>query len=233
MFGEDCYDTIVTGMTWKLRTGLKGTPTIFGWILHGGSGSPPATGVAARANAHAFRATVDEQLQNFWTLDHLGVVQDEVLEPDLELEVKNAVQRDESGKYVVSWPWKPQARKNLALNKALRETRLRRMVKKMTPEEYTAYDNQLKTLLKEGHIEPLPNDCIPQSYLPHRGVVKLDRETTKLCIVHDALAKSEGGLSLNDALEKGPNLLPLLWGILLRFRIGKVGVVGDLEKAFL
>ena len=125
VFGEDCYDTIVTGMTWKLRNGLKGTPTIFGWILHGGSRSPPAAGVVARANAHAFRATVHEQLQNFWTLDHLGVVQEEVLEPDLELEVKNAVQRDESGKYVVSWPWKPQARKNLALNKALCETRLR------------------------------------------------------------------------------------------------------------
>ena len=61
----------------------------------------------------------------------------------------------------------------------------------------------------------------------------MDRETTKLCIVHDASAKSEGGLSLNDALEKGPNLLPLLWGILLRFRIGKFGVVGDHEKAFL
>ena len=233
VFGEDCYDTIVTGMTWKLRNGLKGTPTIFGWILHGGSGSPQAAGVVARANAHVFRATVHEQLQNFWTLDHLGVVKEEVLEPDLELEVKNAVQHEESGKYVVSWPWKPQARKNLALNEALCETRLRRMVKKMTPEEYTAYDNQLKTLLKEGHIEPLPNDCVPQSYLPHRGVVKLDRETTKLRIVHDASAKSEGGLSLNDALEKGPNLLPLLWGILLRFRIGKVGVVGDLEKAFL
>ena len=101
----------------------------------------------------------------------------------------------------------------------------------MTNEEYTAYDLQLKSLLKEGHIELMPKDCIPQSYLPHRGVVKMDRETTKLRIVHDASAKSEGGLSLNDALEKGPNLLPLLWGILLRFRI--VGIVGDLEKAFL
>ena len=28
-------------------------------------------------------------------------------------------------------------------------------------------------------------------------------------------------------------LLPMLWGILLRFRIGKSGAVGDLEKAFL
>ena len=103
----------------------------------------------------------------------------------------------------------------------------------MTHEEYTVYDHQLKSLLEEGHIELLPKDCVPQSYLPHRGVVKLDRETTKLRIVHDASVKSERGLSLNDALEKGPNLLPLLWGILLRFRIGKVGIVGDLEKAFL
>lgn len=63
--------------------------------------------------------------------------------------------------------------------------------------------------------------------------MKMDRETTKLRIVHDASAKSEGRLSLNNALEKGPNLPPLLWGVLLRFRVNKVGVVGDLEKAFL
>ena len=156
-----------------------------------------------------------------------------MLEHDLELKVKNAIQRDELGKYVVSWPWKPQALKNLALNKTLSEKRLRRMVRRMTKEKYTAYDRQLKSLLEEGHIELLPKDYVPQSYLPHRGVVMMDRETTKLRIVHDASAESEEGLSLNDALEKGPNLLPLLWGILLRLRIGKVGIVGDLEKAFL
>ncbi|KAK2558785.1 hypothetical protein P5673_019000 [Acropora cervicornis] len=100
----------------------------------------------------------------------------------------------------------------------------------MTPEEYAAYDNQLRILLQEGHIEQLPRNCIPESYLPHRGVVKLNRKTTKLRIVHDASAKSEGGLSLIDVLEKEPNLLPLLWGILLRFRIGKVGVLGKIEE---
>ena len=61
----------------------------------------------------------------------------------------------------------------------------------------------------------------------------MDRETSKLRIVHDASAKFKGGFSLNDVLEKGPNLLALLWGIFLPFRIGKVSVVGDLEKAFL
>ena len=89
VFGEDCYDTIVQGMTIKLTNGLKGTLTIFGWVLHGGSGSIPFAGVAARAHVHAFQASVHEQLQKFWTLNHLGVAQEEVLEQDLELEVKN------------------------------------------------------------------------------------------------------------------------------------------------
>ena len=124
VFGEDCYDAIVQGMTLKLKNGLKGTPTIFGWILHGGNGFVPVTGVVARAHAHAFQASIHEQLQDFWTLDHLGVTSDEMLDEDLELKVKNAILVDESGKYIVSWPWKPLPQKNLALNKALSEIRL-------------------------------------------------------------------------------------------------------------
>ena len=183
VFGEDCYDSIVQGMTLKLRNGLKGTPTIFGWILHGGDRSIPIAGMAARTHAYALGASVHEQLQNFSTLDHLGVTSDEMLERDLELEEKNTIKRNETGKFVVSWPWKPKARKNVALNKVISETRLSGMMKRMTPEEYAAYDNQLKNLVQEGHIEQLPRNCIPESYLPHRGVVKLDRETTKLRIV--------------------------------------------------
>ena len=115
VFGEDYYDSIIQGMTFKLRNGLKGTPKIFGWFLHDGDTSIPVAGMAARAHAHAFKASVHEHIQNFWTLDHLGVSSDEMLERDLKLEVKNTIKRNESGKFVLSWPWKPQARKNLAL----------------------------------------------------------------------------------------------------------------------
>ena len=163
VFGEDCYDSIVQGMTLKLRNGLKGTPTNFGWILHGGDRSIPIAGISARAHAYAFRTSVHEELQNFWTLYHLGFTSDELLEGDLELKVKNTIKRNETGKSVVSWPWKPQVRKNLALNTDISETRLRRMVKKMTPEENAAYDNQLRILLQEGHREQLPRNCIPEA----------------------------------------------------------------------
>jgi len=42
-----------------------------------------------------------------------------------------------------------------------------RTTRELMPEEYTAYGIQLKALLEEGHIELLPEACIPQSYLPH------------------------------------------------------------------
>ena len=94
--GEDCYDTIVQGMTWKVRNGVKGTPTIFGWILHDASGSIPFVSVAARTNVHVFRASVHEQMQNFWTLDHLGVAHEEMLERSPEL-------RHDSSIYMMFW----------------------------------------------------------------------------------------------------------------------------------
>ncbi|UYV61945.1 hypothetical protein LAZ67_1007132 [Cordylochernes scorpioides] len=42
-----------------------------------------------------------------------------------------------------------------------------------------------------------------------------------------------GGWSPNDYLAKGPNLLELIPDIMLRFRFNKIGVVADIEKAFL
>ena len=70
-------------------------------------------------------------------------------------------------------------------------------------------------------------------YLSHRGVVREDHDTTKLRIVFDASAKLRNELSLNDILYRGPCLLPYLYDILLRFRTGKIGLVGDIKQAFL
>ena len=67
-------------------------------------------------------------------------------------------------------------------------------------------------------------------YLPHHGVIKEDKSTLKLRVVYDASSNSP---SLNDCLEKGPCLLPLLVDILIRFGAYKVAVVSDIKQAFL
>ncbi|GFX26893.1 integrase catalytic domain-containing protein [Trichonephila clavipes] len=76
----------------------------------------------------------------------------------------------------------------------------------------------------------LNNEC---HYLPHRPVIKLDSATTKIRPVFDASAREKGKPSLNDCLYKGVNLIELIPDILDRFRIYPVGIVADIEKAFL
>ena len=70
-------------------------------------------------------------------------------------------------------------------------------------------------------------------YLPHRPVIKSDRETTKIRIVFDASAHVNGEPCLNDILDPEPSLIPLIFDILLRFRSGKIGLVADMKQAFL
>jgi len=69
-------------------------------------------------------------------------------------------------------------------------------------------------------------------YLPHRAVFKPESQTTLVKPVFDASCKTGRAPSLNEVLEKGPNMLELLSTILLRFRENKIGVIADIRKDF-
>ena len=71
-------------------------------------------------------------------------------------------------------------------------------------------------------------------YVPHHSIIREDAESTKLRIVYDCSAKeSPDKPPLNDCLETGPSLQPLLFDILLRNRINYYCITGDIKKAFL
>ena len=55
----------------------------------------------------------------------------------------------------------------------------------------------------------------------------------KIRIVFDASAKYHDEKSLSEPLDKGPCLLPYLFNILSRFRVVKIGLIGDIKQAFL
>ena len=63
------------------------------------------------------------------------------------------------------------------------------------------------SILKEGILEKVPIDFKTDNvhYLPHRAVVKEDRETTKVRNVFDVSAKYKNELSLNEVF--GPRSL--------------------------
>ena len=69
-------------------------------------------------------------------------------------------------------------------------------------------------------------------YLPHHPVIRQDKQTTRIRIVYDASARSNGP-SLNDTLYVGPSFGQNIMDIMLRFRVYKVALTADIEKAFL
>ncbi|UYV60640.1 hypothetical protein LAZ67_1001743, partial [Cordylochernes scorpioides] len=97
------------------------------------------------------------------------------------------------------------------------------------------YDDIFRGWLDDGIIEKVPAEQHDAEafYLPHRPVVKLSSGTTPIRPVFDASSKVYRSPSLNDCLEKGPNLIEMIPNLMLRFRNGKFGVMADIKKAFL
>ena len=76
---------------------------------------------------------------------------------------------------------------------------------------YGEYDKVFKDCEEAGIIERVPESEIAKDpgtvyYLPHRPVVRTDKETTKIRAVFDA-SYSTNKPSLNYCLYAGPNLL--------------------------
>jgi len=100
------------------------------------------------------------------------------------------------------------------------------------PELKKKFYSAMEEYFHEGYAEKIEKPITEEGwYLPHHPVIS-DTKNTKVRIVFDSAAKVKG-VSLNDLLEKGPNLLNDLTGILLRFRRYKYAVAGDISKMFL
>ena len=112
--------------------------------------------------------------------------------------------------------------------------RLQALKKKLDrdPELLKAYDEIFQQQFKSGVIEEVGDS--PEAgnvmYLPHRAVIQSEKQSTKLMVVFDASAKLTGENSLNDVLHKGPCLTPLLYDMLLRFRLFRVALSAALKK---
>ena len=87
----------------------------------------------------------------------------------------------------------------------------------------------------EGKVEEV-NDPPrgKEFYTPHKPVVRLGAESTKLRVIYEASASSNAQApSLNDCPYPGPPLHNRLWSVLVRMRFHPVLVTGDLKQAFL
>ena len=148
----------------------------------------------------------------------------------------NQLQQLEDGTYSTRLPWKLD-HAPLPSNKELTMGRLKSTPRKLEKmQRLEEYHMVMEQQLEEGILEVAPE--IPTGevvhYIPHQPVIREQAETTKMRIVYDCSAETDPQVpSLNDCLEVGPPLQPLIFDILLRNRLKFLCITGDIQKAFL
>ena len=98
------------------------------------------------------------------------------------------------------------------------------------------YDAVIREQMQRGIVELVKDEASSMTdkrihYLPHHPVVREDKATSKVRVVYDASSRSTG--HNNDCLHTGPSFGQHIFDILLRFRVHRVALAGDIEKAFL
>ena len=173
------------------------------------------------------------------------IYQEETTEVDEKIidDVLSKTERQEDGRLIMPLTWRNDAAKNLGKNLKLSEMILRSF-KKFPTEKLILMNESIKTWENDHIIEKVPNlpDFLQKhpahSFLPHMGVFKPDRETTKCRIVFlsNLCGKDEAGgitVSHNQAIHPGPNLNQKITTSLIHLRFDAHLLCFDLKKAFL
>ena len=98
------------------------------------------------------------------------------------------------------------------------------------------YSNQFTDMIERGVLHKIDFSTLmnykgPVHYLPHHEIHKPSSLSTPLRIVFNP-SSSFAGHILNDYYAKGPDVLNSMLGVLLRFRLGKIGIIGDIKKMY-
>jgi hypothetical protein len=246
LIGADILGSILTGKLMQLENGMTATETRFGWCLMGPMNcrtKDQDQKEESLAMTVLSMSVASASVTELWSLDTIGIRDPIEVQTREEREVAaqehflKTVRQMPNGRYSISLPW-IDGSIEIPTNRNVAYKRLENATRKLVSlNKYEDYDVILKTWESEGIISKVNPEMDSGMrrihYLPHRAVFKPESKTTPLRPVFDASCKVGRTPSLNDCLEKGPNLLELIPSILLRFRMGRIGVTSDIRRAFL
>nr|XP_043906906.1 uncharacterized protein LOC122785246 [Solea senegalensis] len=214
--------------------------TMLGWSIIGSS-NPHLDRQGSQSFVH--RVAVKEMPQ---TTDVLKVLESDFNERSYEDKyvsqddvrfiqlLSDNIRQKEDGHYEMPLPFKGSSPPTLPNNKKLAAIRLQHLKRKLkaNKEYYDHYTAFMKETIDKGDAEPAPSVSERETlwYIPHHGVYHT-KKPGKLRVVFDCSAKFRG-ISLNDTLLTGPDLINSLVGVLCRFRKEAVAVICDIEKMF-
>ncbi|XP_052740604.1 uncharacterized protein LOC128198559 [Bicyclus anynana] len=143
--------------------------------------------------------------------------------------------RNDDGRFSVCIPFKTSPDTSaLGESFSTAERRFLALEKRLqrNPNYKQLYSEFIHEYIELGHMTRVDSYGSPHYFMPHHGVFREHKATTKLRVVFDASAPSGTGVSLNDLQMVGPPIQGDLVSILLRFRQHKYTACADVEKMY-
>ena len=176
-----------------------------------------------------------EEFEQMCSLEVLGL-SDTNSELMFHQDFSDKLHQTNEGYYETRMPWKKDVVK-LPDNRDLAIRRLKSTTTRLEKlNKLEQYNDIMMEQINEGILEIVPEKPTGEiiHYIPHQAVIKENAESTKMRVVYDCSAQKDAqSPSLNDCLEVGPSLQPLILDIILRNRMNKLCVLADIKKAFL
>ena len=239
-------DASVVFRALESRFGPEGTPdairTSLGWVLFGpalrcqccaevrnNSATDTCMHVILPENAKIDPSLPPHEYEVGCGLDH-----DNSREDRLALKIMKDSIKIVNGHFQLPLLWR---HKNVFLpdNRAMAEKRLESLKRRLSKDEslHKKYAGVMQNYIEKGYAEKVRDDGKKNActwFLPHHPVMN-PKKPDKLRVVFECAAKFMG-VSLNDKLLQGPDLLSRLSGVLTRFRLKPIALVADIEAMF-
>ncbi|XP_074643958.1 uncharacterized protein LOC141900806 [Tubulanus polymorphus] len=222
--------------------------THLGWCILGpavkGSRNEPRFGFKTTTiETHGTDFLLDKQIEKFWETETFGgadlfddVKKSRSVEDHRGLEILDKSCCLVDGHYQVGMLWRDME-SFMPNNRFQAEIRFKNLKKRLNkdPQLMALYCKTVNGYIEKGHARKVSNEELKSLskrawFLPHHGVVNPNK-SGKVRVVFDAAALYLG-VSLNNQLMTGPDLLNSLFGVLQRFRLGAVAIAADVEGMF-
>ncbi|XP_062704316.1 uncharacterized protein LOC134286681 [Aedes albopictus] len=241
IIGVDNAKLISTLKSRESRNGeLVAVKTRLGWSLFGKHtvGSSPVEYVHTHQELHGADTDLHNLFRQFMAVDEASVNQSPLSDQDKRaLEILQKTTRRIDGRLETGLLWRNDE-PSLPNSYSMAVRRAEALERKLAKDEQLR--EKVKQLIQEyvakGYAHRITAAELESSepgrvwYLP-LGVVRNPRKPEKVRLIWDAAARSEG-VSFNDLMLKGPDLLTALPSVLLRFRQKSVAFSGDIKEMF-
>ncbi|GFT33114.1 integrase catalytic domain-containing protein [Trichonephila clavipes] len=208
IWSRGIFDIIKEGIIRTSDNALVFRSSVFGYIATGTTHSYKQNQYCGFISE---MQNIDDNLQKFWEIETINEGQKPLSKEEeyCENHYQMTHTRNEAGRYVVQMPVKDI--QGLGHSNGLAMKRLDQLWRRLSKDKQmeNLYREFMQQYLDLGHMEKVEEHSDETSannmcyYLPHHGVFRPDKTTTKLRVVFNDSASTTSGLSLNDPLLKG------------------------------